>query len=158
STGLKVNKFGVPLDDARELFASMRDRTALQLVAVHLHIGSQITVLEPLRRAAVVAAAGAAHLLRSGVPLEYLDVGGGRGISYRGVEVASTSDYVSELLAAVRPTSLPIAIEPGRSIVGPAGVLVARVVDLKPRTTSSDFAVLDAGMTEFMRPALYEAY
>jgi diaminopimelate decarboxylase len=158
STGLKINKFGVPLDAARELLATMSGRPYLKLVAVHVHIGSQITTLEPLRRAAVFVAQLASELDRAGLPLEYVDLGGGLGISYDGGDVVSPLDYVHALVEAVRPTGLPIVVEPGRSIVGPAGVLVARVIDVKPRNALSEFAVIDAGMTELMRPALYGAF
>ena len=158
STGLKINKFGVPLDAARELFATLAGRPYLTLVAVHVHIGSQVTSLEPLRGAAEFVAAMALELRRVGMELEYVDVGGGLGISYDGGPVIDPRAYVEAIVDAVRPTGLPIVIEPGRSIVGPAGALLARVIDLKPRNAVSDFAVLDAGMTELMRPALYGAY
>jgi len=158
STGLKINKFGVDVDAARELFASLSNRAFLRLVAIHVHIGSQITSLSPLRGAARFVADLTGELQRSGHRLEYVDVGGGLGISYDGAEVVRPADYVSALVEAVRPTSLPIVVEPGRSIVGPAAVLVARVIDTKPRTATSDFIVIDAGMTELMRPALYNAF
>ena len=90
--------------------------------------------------------------------LEYLDLGGGLGISYDGREVPTVEQYAAALLKEIRPTGLPIVIEPGRAIVGPSGALVARVIDLKPRNAGSEFAVLDAGMAELMRPALYNAY
>ena len=158
STGLKINKFGVPAADARELIAAIGRRSHLNLVAVHVHVGSQITTIEPLRNAASFVADLAADLRRAGTPLEYVDLGGGLGISYDGQAVVSARDYVTALVDAIRPTGLPIVSEPGRAIVGPAGVLVASVVDLKPRTAASEFAVIDAGMTELMRPALYSAY
>ena len=102
STGLKINKFGVPLDTAHELFASMPERRALKLVAIHVHVGSQITTLEPLRRAAARAAGLSAEVKSLGVTLEYLDLGGGLGISYDGREVPSASDYANAL---VKPRS-----------------------------------------------------
>ncbi len=158
STGLKINKFGVPVDAARELFATLNGRPFLKLVAVHVHIGSQVTSIEPLRGAAQFVAAMAVELRDSGMKLEYLDVGGGLGISYDGSPVLAARDYVEAIVEAVRPTGLPVVIEPGRSIVGPAGVLLGRVIDLKPRTAESEFVVIDAGMTELMRPALYNAF
>jgi diaminopimelate decarboxylase len=158
STGLKINKFGVPLDAARELFESIGQRPALKLVAVHVHVGSQITSLDPLRRAAALAA-GVSRMLQSrGIPLEYEDLGGGLGVSYDGKDVPDAGDYVRALVDEVRPTGLPIVVEPGRAIAAPAGVLLARVLDLKPRTADSEFAIIDAGMTELMRPALYNAF
>ena len=158
STGLKINKFGVPLDDARALLQTLQARPALALVAIHVHVGSQITSLDPLRRAAALAAGVSRDLQKQGFPLEYVDVGGGLGVSYDGGEVPSAAEYVAALVDAVRPTSLPIVLEPGRSIAAPAGALVARVIDVKPRTAGSDFLIIDAGMTELMRPALYGAF
>ena len=90
--------------------------------------------------------------------LEYVDLGGGLGISYDGRPVPTVEQYATALLNEVGPTGLPIVIEPGRAIVGPSGALVARIIDLKPRNADSEFAVLDAGMAELMRPALYDAY
>ena len=158
STGLKINKFGVPIDEARALVASVGGRPAIKLVAVHVHVGSQITSLDPLRRAARVAATLSREWRECGAPLEYVDLGGGLGVSYDGAQVPAQAEYVQTLVAEVRGTSLPIVLEPGRSLMAPAGVLVARVVDMKPRTAKSDFVTLDAGMTELMRPALYGAY
>jgi len=158
STGRKHNKFGVAFDAVRALLPGLASRPALKLVAIHVHVGSQITTLDPLRRAAAFAAEAAAELNNAGVPLEYLDLGGGLGISYDGSPAPSADEYVSALLAEVRGTALPVVIEPGRTIAGPAGALVARVIDVKPRSEDSDFVVLDAGMTELLRPALYGAF
>ena len=158
STGLKINKFGVPLDDARELLQTLTRRPWLALVAIHVHVGSQITTLEPLRRAAALAADVSLELRAQGVPLEYVDLGGGLGVSYDGSEVPSAAEYVGALVGETRRTSLPIVVEPGRAIAAPSGALVARVIDVKPRTASSAFVIIDAGMTELMRPALYGAF
>ena len=164
STGLKITKFGIPLDDVRKVCATIGSRRSLKLVAIHVHIGSQITTTEPLARSAALVAKLVAELRdvhdfhSRGVTLEYVDLGGGLGISYDGRAVPTVEQYATALLNEVGPTGLPIVIEPGRAIVGPSGVLVARVIDLKPRNADSEFAVLDAGMSELMRPALYNAY
>jgi diaminopimelate decarboxylase len=158
STGLKINKFGVPVEEARALMTALPSRRALQLVALHVHVGSQVTSLEPIRRVAARLAELVRDAQNAGMALEYVDAGGGLGISYDGGPVPSFRDYASALVNELRATRLPIVIEPGRSIVGPAGLLLARVVDLKPRTSSSEFAIIDAGMTELMRPALYDAF
>ena len=158
STGLKANKFGVPSAEALELIATLENRPSLSLVAIHVHIGSQITTPEPIRTAAAFARTLVEELRRSGTALDYLDLGGGLGISYDGKSVVSPEEYVGILLEEVRSTNLPIVIEPGRSIVGPAGAVIATVVDRKPRTADSDFLVLDVGMTELLRPALYGAF
>jgi diaminopimelate decarboxylase len=158
STGLKINKFGVPVDTARALADSVAGRPMLKLVALHVHVGSQITSLEPLRRAGAFLAATAHELIAAGIRLEYLDAGGGLGVAYDGAETVSPIDYVRALVSDVRTTGLPVVIEPGRWIVAPAAALVAQVVDVKPRDGASWFAVLDAGMTELLRPALYGAF
>src|SRR5262249_14739198 len=141
-----------------ELFESLATRPSIQLIAVHVHVGSQVTSLEPLRRAAVCAGALSQDLKARGLPLEYVDLGGGLGVSYDGSGVPGAAAYVETLVDAVGRTGLPFVIEPGRSMIAGAGVLVARVVDLKPRTATSEFAIIDAGMTELLRPALYGAY
>jgi diaminopimelate decarboxylase len=158
STGLKINKFGVPLDDARSLVQTLPQRPALKLVALHVHVGSQITELNPLRRAAALTADVSLELQQQGFGLEYIDLGGGLGVSYDGGSVPSAADYVGALVSEVRRTSLPIVLEPGRTVAAPAGALVARVIDVKPRTAASQFIIIDAGMTELMRPALYGAF
>ena len=158
TTGLKINKFGIPADDVLKLMPALNGRRAVTLVALHVHVGSQITSMEPIRGAARKLAQLAQQAKDAGVRLEYVDAGGGLGISYDGGAVPSFADYASAFVDALRPTRLPIVVEPGRSLVGPAGALIARVLDLKPRTATSEFAVIDAGMTELLRPALYNAY
>jgi diaminopimelate decarboxylase len=158
STGLKVNKFGIPADDVHALLPTFGARAAVQLVALHVHVGSQITTMDPIRRAALRLAELAHDAQHAGVNLEYVDAGGGLGISYDGGPVPSFRDYASAFVDAIRTTRLPIVVEPGRSIVGPAGALVARVLDIKPRSATSEFVVIDAGMSELMRPALYDAF
>jgi diaminopimelate decarboxylase len=158
STGLRSNKFGVPIDEAPALFREMASRRGLQPVGAHVHIGSQITALEPLSKAAEAVVALARELRIEGVELQHLDMGGGLGISYDGSPVVDPAEYVRALVAATRGSGLKVAIEPGRILVGPAGVLLAKVVDVKQFPGAKRFVVLDAGMTELMRPALYNAY
>jgi len=158
STGLKINKFGIPADDVHALLPTLKTRASLQLVALHVHIGSQMTSMDPIHSTAARLLKLAQDAQAAGIALEYVDAGGGLGISYDGGPVPSFRDYASAFVDAIRSTKLPIVVEPGRSIIGPAGVLVARVLDLKPRTASTEFAVIDAGMTELMRPALYNAF
>jgi diaminopimelate decarboxylase len=158
STGLRASKFGVPITGSKELVRVFGSGRASRLVAIHVHVGSQITTLEPLRRAAAFAARVSNELRDAGVSLEYVDLGGGLGISYDGREVPSAEAYIATLMAEVRATGLPIVIEPGRAITGPSAVLLSRIVDIKPRDSSSQFVVLDAGMSELLRPALYGAF
>ena len=158
STGLKTNKFGVSIEQARDLCHRMRGRSGLEIVGLHTHVGSQIMDLEPLRRAAAAVAALAMELVADGLAIEHLDLGGGLGISYDGTAAPSADEYAAAVLGSVRETGLPIVLEPGRHIVGPAGALVARVVDIKPQAGGKQFVILDAGMTELIRPMLYNAY
>jgi len=158
STGLKSNKFGVPIDEAPALFREMAARRGLQPVGAHVHIGSQITTLDPLTRAAEAVVALAHALRAEGIEFQHLDMGGGVGISYDGGPVIDPAEYVRALVQATRGSGLKVAIEPGRVLVGPAGVLLTRVVDVKQFPGAKRFVVVDAGMTELMRPALYNAY
>jgi diaminopimelate decarboxylase len=158
STGLKTNKFGVSIDEARDLCLRMRTRPGLEIVGLHTHVGSQIMDLEPLGSAAAAVVALALELAAEGLPIEYLDVGGGLGISYDGSPAPAPQAYADAVLAAVRESGLPVVLEPGRSIVGPSAVLVTRVVDVKPQPGGKLFVILDAGMTELIRPMLYSAY
>jgi len=158
STGLKSNKFGVPIDEAPALFREMSRRRGLLPVGAHVHIGSQITTLDPLSKAAEAVVALARDLRSEGVELQHLDMGGGLGISYDGSPVVDPAAYVRALVTATRGSRLKVAIEPGRVLVGPAGVLLTTVVDVKQFPGAKRFVVLDAGMTELMRPALYNAF
>lgn len=158
STGLRINKFGVPLQEARAIYRDRRGRQGLRFVGVHVHIGSQITTAEPLRRAARTLATLALELRDEGFELEHLDVGGGLGIAYEGRPIAGPADYAAAVIPELQRSGLPVLLEPGRSVVGPAGALVARVVDTKRYADGRRFAVLDAGMGELIRPALYGSY
>ena len=159
STGHRATKFGMSMADAAALIHEMAARPSLRVVGLHVHIGSQITRPEPLERAACAVADLARHLMAEGLALEHLDVGGGLGIAYEpGQAVVPVRDYAAAVLRAVRPTGLTLLLEPGRWLVAPAGVLVAEVVDTKPQGADGRFVVVDAGMTELLRPALYGAY
>jgi diaminopimelate decarboxylase len=158
STGLKSNKFGVPIDLAAALFKEIASRPSLKAVGIHVHIGSQITALDPLERAAEAVVRLAAELRDAGIAIEHLDFGGGLGIAYDGGVAPDPTDYVRRIVRAGGSSGLKLAIEPGRVLVGAAGVLLTRVVDVKQFPGARRFVVLDAGMTELMRPALYGAF
>lgn len=158
STGLARNKFGLAAGEAVALLREASRRDGLVVAGIHLHVGSQITSLEPLRRAAELAVSLLADLRRAGVALEHVDLGGGLGISYDGQPVVPVHEYAAAILQVLRPWGLPLIIEPGRALVGPAGALVGRVVDVKPQPEGKHFVVLDTGMTELIRPALYGAF
>jgi diaminopimelate decarboxylase len=158
STGLKTNKFGVPIDAAPAIFREIQKRPGLDPVGVHSHIGSQITTIEPLLRAARAAVDLATALQAEGIGLRHVDFGGGVGISYDGTPAIDSADYGARLVEIVRPSGLTALVEPGRILVGPAGSLLTRIVDIKHFEGERTFVVLDAGMTELLRPALYGAY
>jgi diaminopimelate decarboxylase len=165
STGLRTNKFGMSIDAARALAREIGKYPSLHIVGLHVHIGSQITKTAPLARAAEALAKLATELQREGAKLDHLDVGGGLGIPYKtGQAVVSPQEYVDAILPPIRETGLKLVLEPGRWIVGPAGVLVTKVVDLKEQPADPAageprwFVIADAGMTDLMRPALYGAF
>ena len=158
STGLRVNKFGVPLQDARAIYRERRERPSVTFVGVHVHVGSQITTIDPLRRAARTLVTLAMELRDDGFALEHLDVGGGLGIAYDGEQIVGPDGYAETVIPELQRSGLPVLLEPGRSVVGHAGVLIARVVDTKRYADGRKFVVLDAGMGELIRPALYGSY
>ncbi len=158
STGLKTNKFGVPLQEARAIYRARRETKGLQFVGVHIHIGSQITTLEPLRRAAASLVSLAIELREDGFTLEHVDLGGGLGIAYEGRPIVSPADYAGAVIPELQRAGIPVVLEPGRAVVGYSGALVARVVDTKCFPDGRKFAVLDAGMGELIRPALYGSF
>lgn len=158
STGLKSNKFGMPVDAARALCRRFAHSNGVEIAGLHIHVGSQITNLEPLRRAAEAVVALALELREAGVAIEHIDLGGGLGVSYDGSRVPTTREYADALLPVVKNSGLHLVLEPGRNIIAPAGVLLSRVVDVKPQPGGKHFVIVDAGMTELMRPMLYGAY
>ncbi|HEY6363125.1 MAG TPA: diaminopimelate decarboxylase [Vicinamibacterales bacterium] len=158
STGLRTDKFGVPLQDARAIYRDRRGLAGLRFAGVHVHIGSQITTAEPLRRAAEALVSLALELADDGFALEHVDVGGGLGIPYEGRTMITATEYAAAVVPELRRAGIPVVLEPGRAVVGRSGALVARVVDTKRYPDGRRFAVLDAGMTELMRPALYGSY
>lgn len=158
STGLKANKFGVPIELAPSLFRDIGSRPSLKAVGIHVHIGSQITTLDPLERAAEAVVRLARELVDAGIAIEHLDFGGGVGIAYDGGDAPDPADYVRRIVGVAGRSGLKLAIEPGRVLVGAAGLLLTRVVDVKQFPGARRFVVLDAGMTELMRPALYSAF
>lgn len=158
STGQLSHKFGIPVHQALEICRWVVLQEGLNLVGLHVHIGSQLVDLEPVKNASEVVAALAQDLTSLGVDLEYIDVGGGLGISYDGTAAPSATAYGETVVGAIQETRLPIIIEPGRWIIGPTGVLVSAVVDVKSQGNGRYFVVVDAGMSELIRPALYGSF
>jgi len=156
STGHHRHKFGMDWGDARRLYLLHRRSPWIHWQGISSHIGSQILSLKPFRRALDRLAGFAGDLKRAGVKLEYLDFGGGLGIRYSAEKPPDISAYARAIDAAVRPLGCHLLLEPGRVLVGPAGVLLTRVLYLK-RNRGKNFVVVDAAMNDFLRPALYGA-
>jgi diaminopimelate decarboxylase len=155
STGLRQNKFGVDISLARDIFAASRHLPGVRMSGVQAHIGSQIVEIEPLAQAAGELAGLARALGEDGFSIETVDVGGGLGIGQWRLTPEDYAAAVLPRLAGLSP-SPKILVEPGRAIVGPAGTLVARVLYVKEERGRT-FVVVDAGMNDLLRPALYQA-
>ena len=157
STGLKQNKFGVAYDDAIALYRKARSLANLRITGMDCHIGSQLTETSPFTAAAEKVLVLVDTLAAEGIRLEHLDLGGGLGIRYHDETPPAIADYVAVLLAALSGRSEKLLLEPGRVLVGNAGVLLTRVEYLK-HGEEKNFAIVDAAMNDLMRPALYDAY
>jgi diaminopimelate decarboxylase len=158
STGLRESKFGVTIEDARRLYALAARDPALELRGVACHIGSQISTLRPFRDAVARLLALVADLRKAGIQLRHLDVGGGLGIPYEeGRQPPDPAAYGKVLKRALGRFDGQVLLEPGRVLVGNAGVLVTRVLYVK-RSGRKTFVVVDAAMNDLIRPALYGAH
>jgi diaminopimelate decarboxylase len=161
STGLHEHKFGVPWRDAPALYRRGSESRRLKAAGVSVHIGSQITDVGPFREAMDRVASLVRLLREDGHDIRYVDAGGGLGISYeRGPEMefaAAAKQYAQALLQPLKSLGLHLLLEPGRAIIGPAGVLLTRVIYRK-RNGCKQFVVVDAAMNDLLRPSLYGAY
>jgi diaminopimelate decarboxylase len=157
STGLKENKFGISYDDAPRLYRKATSLTGLKVTGIDFHIGSQLTQVEPFCAALDKVLEYVDRLAAGGTPLEHIDLGGGLGIRYRDEALPSIKTYLTALLERLATRSLRVLLEPGRSLIGNAGVLLTRVEYLK-HGAAKNFAIVDAAMNDLMRPALYEAW
>jgi diaminopimelate decarboxylase len=157
ATGVATAKFGIDPEEALALYRSHRDFPNVDFAGIHSHIGSQVTELEPLAENARALASLVRYLRGSGVSIRYLDVGGGLGIPYRGESTPNFRAYAEGVAEPLRDLGVTLLTEPGRVLVGPVGALVARVLYVK-RVHGREFVVLDAGLNDLLRPALYGAY
>lgn len=157
STGTKKNKFGVSLPEAKELYRAFAQMPNIDVVGVSCHIGSQITELGPYREALESLRNFVDELRRDGVGLKYLDFGGGLGISYDAEEPPSPAEYARVITGATKDLGLKLVLEPGRVIVGNAGVLLTRVLFRKDQPAKK-FVIVDAAMNDLIRPALYGSH
>lgn len=157
STGLSDNKFGVAHAEAERLYAAAARMPGIEVVGVGCHIGSQLAQAAPFAEAAARIGALADRLGRSGIRLSHIDIGGGIGIRYRDEKQEPIGRFLAAALSALAGRKETLVVDPGRSIVGNAGVLLTRVEYVKPGPAKS-FLVVDAGMNDLIRPALYGAW
>ena len=158
STGLKENKFGVSVDEAREVYKLAATLPHVKITGMDCHIGSQLTELQPFLDATDRLIRLIEQLQEDGITLKHLDLGGGLGVTYTDETPPHPSDYAAALLNKLKGyENLEIILEPGRAIAANAGILVAKVQYLKSNE-NRNFAITDTGMNDMIRPALYEAY
>ena len=157
STGLKKNKFGVPVEEAVDLYARAEGMEEIDVVGMDAHIGSQITDVAPFREAAERLAVLIERVRSAGTDISIVDIGGGLGINYEETAPPDPSDWAAMVVPVIRETGCRLIIEPGRSIVGNAGVLLTRVLYVKSNGDKM-FVVVDAAMNDLARPSLYDAY
>jgi diaminopimelate decarboxylase len=160
STGLKKNKFGIPVAWARDEFRAAMKMKHLDVVGLDCHIGSQLTKTSPFQDAIARLGELARALVKDGVQLRYLDIGGGLGIPYNQEDPPSPADYgkaIQEALSAFAGLDVTLICEPGRVIVGNAGVLLTRTLYTK-KSEIKNFVIVDAAMNDLIRPAFYDSY
>lgn len=157
STGLKENKFGIDIQQAIHEYRRAAQMPNIQIVGIDCHIGSQLTDTAPFLDALDRVLALVDQLQNEGILLKHLDLGGGLGICYRDEQPPLPADYIAAILQRLGNREFEIMLEPGRAIVGNAGVLVTKVEYLKP-TAGKNFAIVDAAMNDLVRPALYGAW
>ncbi len=160
STGLRQHKFGVPLEEASDLYSRVAGHEYVEAAGVSVHIGSQITSVAPFGEAMARVAALVVQLKTAGFGIRYVDAGGGLGISYEGKApnfATYARNYARAVLKPLRKLDVHLLLEPGRVLIGPAGVLLTSVIYTKSNR-GKDFVIVDAGMNDLLRPALYQAH
>jgi diaminopimelate decarboxylase len=157
STGLKENKFGVDIEEAINVYQQAASLSHLNIKGVDCHIGSQLTTIDPFLDALDRVLRLIDRLADLGINIEHLDLGGGLGVTYDDEKPPAIKDYLEEIIVRIGGRALSLALEPGRSIAANAGVLLTTVEYLKP-TRHKNFAIIDAGMNDNIRPSLYQAW
>ncbi|WP_297454465.1 diaminopimelate decarboxylase [Persephonella sp.] len=158
STGMKKSKFGIDMEDAEEAFLKADKLPNLNLVGIHCHIGSQIMDVSPYKEAVEKTVELVLKLQKKGIKLKHIDIGGGLGIKYKPEDNPPHPKQLADIvIPVVKETGLKLLIEPGRSLIGEAGILVSRVLFLKDKG-DKHFIIIDAGMNDLLRPAMYNAY
>ncbi|MFZ5996465.1 MAG: diaminopimelate decarboxylase [Nitrospirota bacterium] len=157
STGLKKHKFGLPIENALEYYKLAQGLKNITIVGIHKHIGSQLTKVSPFVDALKRILSLIDDLTKQGIEINYLDIGGGLGITYYDETPPIPSQLAKSILPLVKGRKVTLILEPGRSIVGNAGILVTKVLYLK-KGEDKDFIIVDAGMNDLIRPSIYNAY
>lgn len=156
STGYRHHKFGMEWSDALRVYSQHKDSRWIAWRGISAHIGSQIVALGPFRRACSRLASYVRELAASGIRLDYVDIGGGLGIRYTDEKPLDPAEYARALVRIVRPLGCKLLLEPGRTLIGPAGVLLTRVLYVK-QNRGKRFVIVDAAMNDLIRPSLYGA-
>lgn len=157
STGKKQSKFGLDIERSLRLADRVRGTASVSMIGMHMHIGSQITTVEPYASAVAKGEAIVGELRALGHPIEWYNMGGGFGIAYKGKESRPVAEFAQAMLPALKRTGCRLALEPGRSIAGNSGLLVSRVIYTK-QSGDKRFLIQDAAMNDLIRPALYESF
>jgi len=157
STGLKENKFGIPIEQALEYYQLAKGLTNVEVVGVHQHIGSQITEVQPFVDALEKLVGFVKELRSAGMDIKYINIGGGLGITYKDETPPLPKDVAKAIQPLLKSAGCTIVMEPGRAIVGNAGILVTKALYRKD-SGEKRFLIVDAGMNDLIRPSLYEAY
>ena len=157
ATGLNENKFGIAIKEVLRLSRQIQTMPHLQLIGIGSHIGSQLTEVAPFLEAAVCLTEIASQFAKEGINLQTINVGGGLGITYQNEVPPSIDKYITTICDQLAQSPYKIIIEPGRAMIGNAGILLTRVEYIKP-TEKKNFAIVDAGMNDLIRPSLYNAW
>jgi diaminopimelate decarboxylase len=157
STGKKESKFGLDIDRALRMGEFLRGNANMSMMGVHMHIGSQITTVDPYAGAAGKAVTLIEQFRAMGHPITWFNMGGGIGINYRGHEAKQVAEFAKVIVPEIKKTGCRLAMEPGRVIVGNSGILVGRVLYTK-QSGDKRFLIQDAAMNDLIRPALYESF
>jgi diaminopimelate decarboxylase len=157
STGLKKNKFGIDIEQAMEAYERARDLAHIEVIGIDCHIGSQLTEIPPFIEALERLKLLVNRLEQTGIRIQYVDLGGGLGISYREEAPPHPREYAQAIIERLKDLPFKLILEPGRVIVGNAGVLLTEVLYTK-KTPSKEFVIVDAGMNDLVRPSFYGSY
>jgi len=157
ATGLNENKFGIAIKEILRLARQIQTMPHLQLIGIGSHIGSQLTEVAPFLEAAVCLTEIASQFAKEGINLQTINIGGGLGITYQNETPPSIDKYITTICNQLAQSPYKIIIEPGRAMIGNAGILLTRVEYIKP-TEKKNFAIVDAGMNDLIRPSLYHAW